>query len=117
MNQVTVYSSTPASTQLACAFQELQAQGLRVIVRPLQELPAPASVPRPRSLSLLEDELLDVTVSLALLSEQLDEHEQGRCRLDIGTEQGLRFDRDTLQTRQRAIKATIRAQKGGQRDG
>ncbi|MGI4873395.1 MAG: hypothetical protein ACRYFX_19730 [Janthinobacterium lividum] len=109
MSQVNVYSSAPASTQLACAFQNLERLGMQVILRPLQELPT-APQPRPRSLSVLEDELLGITQHLVLVAEQLNEHEQGRHRLDAGLEQGLRFDRDALQTRQKAIQAAIQAQ-------
>lgn len=108
MSALTVYSSAPATTQLACACLSLHAT-----VRPLHELPAPASKPRPPSLSVLADELLAVTIDLALLGDQLTEHEMGRCRLDAGVEQGLRFGRDALQTRKRALEAVLKGQRGG----
>ena len=117
MSTINVYTSAPTSTQLACALLNLESLGLQVTVRSLAELPAPADSPRPRCLSVLSDELHDVTQSLVLLGEQLGDHETGRCRLDASTEQGLRFDRDTLQSHQRALRAAIRVQEGGQGNG
>lgn len=113
MERLNVYSSAPVSPAQAVAFLGLGRQKIQVVVRPLSEVPAalpPAQ--RPRSLSLLYDELEEVTVKLALLGDQLNEHEMGRCRLDAGVEQGLIFDREALKNRQKAILAALKPQKG-----
>lgn len=114
MNYLHVYSSVPLSNaKLACVFLNLKAQGMQVVHRPLAELPAAGSVPRPRSLSLLEEELYAVSLRLVGIGDQLNDHETGRCRLDAGVEQGLRFDREALQRRQLGLQAQLKGQKGG----
>ncbi|MGI4870658.1 MAG: hypothetical protein ACRYFX_05700 [Janthinobacterium lividum] len=113
MSQVTVYSSAPASPQLASAFQSLRNRGIEVVLKPVSALVCrPHAVAQPAA-----SELLDVSLRLAAIGEQLTHHEQGTHRLDAGTENGLRAERDSLQTRQKALQATIQAQKGGQGNG
>jgi hypothetical protein len=86
---VNVYCSAPISdSRLACAFLSLTRQGVQLVERPLSELGLPA----PRR------ELL-----------QLSAHEAGQVLLDAGSENGLRAERDALQSRQRALQATRRA--------
>ena len=113
MRSVTVYSSAPLGTQLACAFQNLSRLGLRVVVQPLSALPA---TPHPgRRRSALRDELLAVSQRLATIGERLTQGENLPGWLDAGTENGLRAERDSLQSRQRAIQQTLKG--AGRRAG
>jgi hypothetical protein len=97
---VNVYCSAPISdSRLACAFLSLTRQGVQLVERPLSELGLPA----PRR------ELLQVSQRLAAIGEQLSAHEAGQVLLDAGSENGLRAERDALQSRQRALQATRRA--------
>lgn len=113
MEPLRVYSSQPVGLKLACAFLALGSQA--VVELPLSALPAPASPPRRRD--TLADDLARVSLRLAEIGDQLNDHEHGRCRLEVGLEQGLRSERDTLQSRQRGLVASLRAQKGGPHNG
>jgi hypothetical protein len=113
MQPIRVYSSQPVGVKLACAFLALGSQGLLEL--PLSALPAPASPPRRRC--PLADDLVRVSLRLVEIGDQLNASEHGWCRLEAGLENGLRAERDALQSRQRAIQATLQAQKGGQGNG
>jgi len=115
MEVLRVYSSQPVGLKLACAFQNLAQLGQPVLELPLAQLPPPACPPRRRC--TLQDDLERVSLRLAEIGDQLDEHETGKCRLDAGLENGLRQERDALRTRQRGILATQAAQREGQGHG
>ncbi|MGI4760564.1 MAG: hypothetical protein ACRYF0_07660 [Janthinobacterium lividum] len=112
MEPIRVYSSQPVGQKLACAFLALR--GERVVELPLAALPAPARPPRRRC--TLPDDLVRVSLRLVEIGDQLNASEHGWCRLEAGLENGLRAERDALQSRQRAIQATLQAQKGGPAD-
>lgn len=116
MSPVTVYSSEPASFQVATAFFNLQRLGIVVVLRPLQELEqAVATGPHPRRrLASLRVELEQVTLQLVDIGEQLEAHQNGSRQLGAGEENGLYAQRDALQARQRGIQGHLRAVKGGQ---
>ena len=119
MSTVTVYSSEPASFQVATAFFNLQRLGIPVVLRPLRELEqAVAQGPRPRRrLCSLRSELEDITLQLIALGERLEAHQNGARRLGSGEENGLYAQRDALQARQRGIQGHLRAVKGTQDAG
>lgn len=110
-----VYSSQPVGLKLASAFQNLALAGQPIIERPFSALPPPESPPRRRC--TLRDDLLRVSVRLAEIGDQLNDHENGKCRLSAGMENGLRAERDSLAARQRGLKASIRAKEGGSANG
>lgn len=111
MEALRVYSSQPVGLKLACAFQNLAQLGQPVVELPLTKLPAPASPPRRRC--TYADDLERVSQRLVEIGDQLNDHENGKCRLDAGLEQGLRAERDSLRSRQRGLAASVQAQKGG----
>ena len=111
MEPIRVYSSQPVGLKLACAFQNLSLLGQPVVELPLTQLPPPESPPRRRC--TLQDDLERVTQQLVAIGDQLNDHENGKCLLDAGMEQGLRNERDALLSRQRAIQRTQQAMKGG----
>jgi len=112
MSQVTVYSSAPETTQLACAFQNVRRAGHALVVRPLSARPAPTLTRKQRL--RLEDERNAVSQRLVEIGDQLNDHENGKCRLDAGLEQGLRFEREALRNRQRGLAAAVRAHQGAE---
>jgi hypothetical protein len=114
MRSVNMYSSTPLSTELSCAVQELLRQGLKVVVRPLSELPTANTR---KQLLRLREERYGVNQELANIGNKLDLHEQGRLHLTAGEELGLRAERDSLWARLRGLTASIRALEGGPADG
>ena len=111
MSQVTVYSSAPETTQLACAFQNVRRAGHALVVRPLSARPAPTLTRKQRL--RLEDERNAVCQLLATIGHKLDGIEQGTLQPDVGEEPGLRAERDSLQARLRGLQATLAAQQGG----
>lgn len=111
MEALRVYSSQPVGLKLACAFQNLAQLGQPVVELPLTQLPAPASPPRRRCTQA--DDLERVSQRLAQIGDQLNNHENGKCRLDAGLEQGLRFEREALRNRQRGLAAAVRGQSAG----
>lgn len=112
MSTLTVYSSRPESTQLACAYLGIEKLGIRVVLRPLTDL---ATGPQPRRrLASLRAELEQVTLELVEIGERLEAHQNGLRRLDAGEENGLYAQRDALQSRQRGIQGHLQAVKGGQ---
>jgi hypothetical protein len=111
MEPIRVYSSQPVGLKLACAFKSIALLGQPVVELPLAQLPPPASPPRRRC--TLQDDLVRVTTRLVEIGDQLNDHETYKCRLDAGLEQGLRHERDTLLSRQRAILRTQAVMKGG----
>ena len=115
MEALRVYSSQPVGLKLACAFQSLAQLGQPVVELPLSQLPPPACPPRRRC--TLQDDLERVTVRLAEIGDQLHDHETGKCPLDAGLENGLKYERDALRSCQRGILATQAAQRGGQGHG
>jgi hypothetical protein len=106
MGPIRVYSSQPVGAKLACAFLALGS----VVELPLSQLPPPASPPRRRCTQA--DDLERVSQRLVEIGDQLNDHENGKCRLDAGLEQGLRFEREGLRNRQRGLVASVQAQKG-----
>ena len=111
MSQVTVYSSAPETTQLACAFQNVRRAGHPLVVRPLSARPVP-SLTRKQRLRL-QDERHAVCQALANIGLKLDLFETGQLRPDVGEEPGLRAERDSLQARLRGLQAALRSQEGG----
>ncbi len=111
MSCIRVYSSQPVGLKLACAFQNLAQLGQPVIELPLAQLPPPARPPRRRCTQA--DDLERVSLRLVEIGDQLNDHETGKCRLDAGLEQGLRFERDSLRNRQRGLAASLKAQQAG----
>jgi hypothetical protein len=111
MSQVTVYSSAPETTQLACAFQNVRRAGHALVVRPLSARPAP-SLTRKQRLRL-QDERHAVCQTLANIGLKLDLFETGQLRPDVGEEPGLRAERDSLQARLRGLEAALRDQAAG----
>lgn len=105
MSQVTIYSSAPETTQLACAFQNVRRAGHELVVRPLSARPAP-SLTRKQRLRL-QDERYGVLQLLANLGLTLDGIEAGTLRPDVGEEQGLRAERDSLLARLRGLDAAL----------
>ena len=105
MSQVTVYSSAPETTQLACAFQNVRRAGHELVVRPLSARPAP-NLTRKQRLRL-EDERYAVYQLLANIGLKLDMIESGQLRPDVGEEQGLRAERDSLTARLRGLDAAL----------
>ena len=105
MTYVTLYSSSPETTQLACAFQGLRRQGLGIIIKPLSARPAPSLSHKQRL--RLEDERNAVCQLLANLGLKLDLMESGALRPDVGEEPGLRAERDSLQARLRGLEAAL----------
>jgi len=110
MSQVTVYFSAPETTQLACAFQNLRRAGLGVLVRPPSAQPAPNPTQKERR--RLEDERNAVYQLLANLGLKLDMIESGQLRPDVGEEQGLRAERDSLTARLRGLQAVLQPPEG-----
>ena len=110
-----VYSSQPVGLKLACVFQSLALSGEPVVELPLSALPPPASPPRRRC--TLHDDLLRVSLRLAEIGDQLNDHENGKCRLSAGLENGLRAERDALASRQRGLQASLLARKGAPASG
>ena len=115
MSQVTIYSSAPETTQLACAFQNARRAGLGVVVRPIAQLPATDTTRK--ELLRLREQLHEVTQLLANLGLKLDLFETGQLVPDVGEEPGLRAERDSLFARQRGLLAAIRQLEGGPVDG
>ena len=112
MNQViTVYSSRPETTQLACAFQGLRRAGLGIIIRPLSARPTP-SLTRKQRLRL-QGERYEVCQLLATIGHKLDLVESGRLQLAVGEEQGLRAERDSLRARPRGLEAALQGPESG----
>ena len=111
MKTINVYSSRPESTPLACAFQGLRRVGVQVVVQPLAALP-PAPQPGLRR-HALHAERTNMQLRLALIGDQLGYIEEGLCRPEAGVEAGLRFEREALQVRVKAISATLLAWEGG----
>jgi hypothetical protein len=105
MSQVTIYSSAPESTQLACAFQHVRLAGYKLVVRPLAVYPAPNPTRKQRL--RLQDERYGVLQLLANLGLKLDAIEAGTLRPDVGEEQGLRAERDSLLARLRGLDAAL----------
>lgn len=123
MSKLTVYSSHPESTQLACAYLGIEKLGIQVVLRPLTDYQAVVDAglrPRrrlsavPAELSSLLTELQDVTLQLLEIGEKLEAHQNGARRLSAGEENGLYAQRDALQARQRGIQGHLQAVKGGQ---
>jgi hypothetical protein len=115
MQALRVYSSQPVGLRLACAFQNMSQLGQPVVELPLTQLPPPESPPRRRC--TLQDDLERVSVQLVTIGDQLNDHENGKCRLEAGLEQGLRAERDALLSRQRAILRTQAVMRGEQPNG
>jgi hypothetical protein len=115
MSQVTVYSSAPETTKLACAFQNARRAGLGVVVRPITQMPA-TSTGR-KDLLRQREQLHEVTQLLANIGLKLDLFKSGHLRPDVGEEQGLRADRDALHARQRGLLASIKQLEGGVANG
>ena len=107
MSLLTIYSSLPLPTPLSVACLNLGALGLQVEFKPLSELPPGPGLARQRA--TVYADLVQVTVHLATLGEQLGAHELGYCRLGAGEEQGLRALRDSLLARQRGLQGSLRA--------
>ena len=116
MSTLTIYSSRPENTQLACAYLGIETLGIQVVLRPLSALQqAVAAEPHPRRrLASLRAELEQVTLQLVEIGEVLEAHQNGYRRLDAGEENGLYAQRDALQARQRGIQGHLQAQEGGQ---
>ncbi|MGI4759588.1 MAG: hypothetical protein ACRYF0_02690 [Janthinobacterium lividum] len=114
MKYVTLYSSSPETTQIACAFQGLRRAGLGIIIKPLSERPAP-NLTRKQRLRL-EDERNALRLQLATVGELLSLAEDGQRVLGAGQVPGLRAERDSLQARLRGAEATLQALKGGPAD-
>lgn len=121
MSKLTVYSSQPQSTQLACVLG-IKRLGVQVVLRPLADYQAVvAAAPHPRrrrsamsaQMASLSSELEDVTLQLVDIGEQLEAHQNGSHLLDAGEENGLYAQRDALQARQRGIQGHLQAVKGG----
>ncbi len=111
MSTLTVYSSRPESTQLACAYLGIEKLGIAVVLRPLAEL---ATAPRPRRrLASLRAELEGITLQLLELGERLEAHQNGARQLGAGEEQELCAQRAALQARQREVQGHLQAEKGG----
>jgi len=106
MSQVTIYSSAPETTQLACAFQNVRRAGYGVVVRPLSERPAPSLTRKQHR--RLQDERNTLCQLLATIGLKLDGFENGTLRPDAGEEPGLRAERDSLQARLRGVEAALR---------
>jgi hypothetical protein len=102
MRPVTVYSSAPETTQLACAFQNVRRAGHALLVRPLSARPAP------------NPSRNEVYQLLANTGQLLDLCEKGEVLLAAGEEQGLRADRDSLNARLRGLQAAITKLEGGE---
>jgi len=102
---VTLYSSSPETTQLACAFQGLRRAGLAIIIKPLSARPAPTLTRKQRL--RLQDERNAVCQLLANLGLKLDLIENGTLRPDVGEEPGMRAERDSLQARLRGLEAAL----------
>lgn len=115
MPHVNVYSSAPETTQLACAFQNARRAGLGVVVLPIAQLPATGTTRK--ELLRLREQLLDVTQLLANIGLKLDLFETGQLVPDVGEEQGLRAERDSLFVRQRGLVVAINKLEGGPGDG
>ena len=111
MSPVTVYSSAPETTQLACAFQNVRRAGHALLVQPLSARPAPN--PARKHLLRLRDERNEVYQLLANTGQLLDLFEKGEVLLAAGEEQGLRADRDSLYARLRGLQAAILTLEGG----
>jgi len=121
MSKLTVYSSQPESTQLACAYLGIEKLGIEVVMRPLSDYQAVVDAglrPRlsavPAEQARLLGELERVTLQLVDIGEQLEAHQNGAKLLDAGKENGLYAQRDALQARQRGIQGHLQAVKGGQ---
>jgi uncharacterized membrane protein len=84
MSPVTVYSSAPETTQLACAFQNVRRAGHALLVRPLATRLAPN--PARKHLLRLRDERNEVYQLLANTGELLDLSEKGEVLLAAGEE-------------------------------
>ena len=126
MGKLTVYSSLPESTQLACAYLGIENLGIQVVLRPLSDYQALVdAVPHPRrrlssvpaKLSSLRAELEEVTLQLIDIGEKLEAHQNGALRLEAGEENGLYAQRDALQARQRGIQGHLQAVEGEQGNG
>lgn len=105
MKFITVYSSRPETTQLACAFQGLRRAGLALVIRPLAARPTPSPTRKQRLRLLAERD--EVCQLLATLGHKLDLIETGQLLPDAGEEQGLRAERDSLQARLRGLQAAL----------
>lgn len=110
MSQVTVYSSAPETTQLACAFQNARRAGLGVVVRPIAQMPATGTTRK--ELLRLRDERHEVYQLLANTGQLLDLFEKGQVLLAVGEEQGLRADRNSLEVRLRGLQVAIQKLEG-----
>ena len=110
MSKITVYSSAPETTQLACAFQNARRAGYELVVRPLSARPAP-NLTRKQRLRL-EDERNAVCQLLANIGLKLDMFETGQLRPDVGEEQGLRAERDSLTARLRGLQVALHGPQG-----
>lgn len=126
MSKLTVYSSQPGNTQLACAYLGLATLGIEVVLRPLSDYQAVVDAglhPRrrlsavPAKLSALLAELEQVTLQLIDIGEKLESHQNGSQRLGAGEENGLYAQRDALQARQRGIQGHLQAVKGAPANG
>lgn len=105
MSTITVYSSAPETTQLACAFQNVRRAGHELVVRPLAARPAPNLTRKQRR--RLEDERYGVLQLLVNIGQKLDLFENGTLRPDVGEEPGLRAERDSLTARLRGLEAAL----------
>jgi hypothetical protein len=110
MSQVTVYSSAPETTQLACAFQNARRAGLGVVVLPIAHMPATGTTRK--ELLRLRDERHEVYQLLANTGQLLDLFEKGEVLLAAGEEQGLRADRNSLEVRLRGLQGAIQKLEG-----
>jgi|GEM_PF-1918455 len=110
--QLTVYSSAPLTTQLACAFQGIKRLGVQVVLRPLADVPS-SPAPRRRRSALLA-ERTSLHIRLAAIGDALNQFETGLRGPDAGQEQGLKAERDSLLSRVRGLDAALAAPGGAE---
>jgi len=110
---LTVYCSQPASGQMATFLVALDlAQGASI--RPLADLRQPDAL-RLQQKRVEQRELLD---AIEAAETSLACYASGELQPDAGTEQGLRYQLEALNTRLKGVNAVLSSvEKGGPADG
>ncbi len=115
MQTLIVYTSLPASGELATLLRCLESTtGPRlVVIQPLSALPPPD----PDHCQRLRVEQAELEESIQAAELCLQGYRTRQWQPDAGRENGLVSDWNALSTRLRAVKAILRRQKGGPRNG
>ncbi|MDO7853177.1 hypothetical protein [Hymenobacter convexus] len=111
---INVYTSNPADQGLAGFAVALSHNLCRPVqLLPLSQLPLPDPLRR----QALRVEHAELVESIAQVEHDLERLAYGDVPADAGRENGLKADLNALQTRLRAVNATLGLGKGGEDNG